>query len=63
MGIVLCECGFQHHGERPVAASTVYTIKKVLVFVLHTTDLFYFIHVLANCAYFNFDYAGFEMSV
>lgn len=41
---VLCECGFQYHGEHPAAAFTgqplLATIKKVLVFS-YTLLIFY----------------------
>lgn len=36
---VLCECGFQYHGERPAAAFTAHN-KESACFFLDTTDFF-----------------------
>lgn len=44
---VLCECGFQYHGERPAAAFTAHN-KESACFFLHATD-FFFMYTLLVC--------------
>lgn len=40
---VLCECGFQYHGERPAAAFTAHN-KESACFFLHATDFFFYVY-------------------
>lgn len=49
VGIVLCECGVQHHGERPAAASTVHIEESACFFSF--TLLTYFIFFMYICCY------------
>lgn len=59
---VLCECGFQYHGERPAAAFTAHN-KESACFFLHATDFFFMYTLLVcddkifwkNCTYLHLD--------
>lgn len=48
---VLCECGFQYHGERPAGAFTAHN-KESACFFLHTTDFLCICYLFATRKYF-----------